>query len=80
MAWVPESRGAMRTVIGAEPAPDSFLRAAETLWVNPQRSVVETQFLVFTAGVKGGFGLMVGVETPSKPAAKARGSFSNDPS
>ena len=31
----------MRAVIGAEPAPDSFLRAAEMLWVNPQRSVVE---------------------------------------
>lgn len=49
--------------IAGKPAPDSFLRAAEMLRVSPQRSVVvEDAISGVAAGVKGGFGLVVGVD------------------
>ena len=49
--------------LAGKPAPDSFLRAAEMLGVSPQRSVVvEDAISGITAGVKGGFGFVVGVD------------------
>jgi beta-phosphoglucomutase family hydrolase/RpiB/LacA/LacB family sugar-phosphate isomerase len=49
--------------LAGKPAPDSFLRAAEMLRVSPQRSVVvEDAISGVAAGVKGGFGLVVGVD------------------
>ena len=49
--------------LAGKPAPDSVLRAAEMLGVSPQRSVVvEDAISGITAGVKGGFGFVVGVD------------------
>jgi len=49
--------------LAGKPAPDSFLRAAEMLRVSPQRSVVvEDAISGVAAGVKGKFGLVVGVD------------------
>jgi len=49
--------------LAGKPAPDSFVRAAEMLRVSPQRSVVvEDAISGITAGVQGGFGLVVGVD------------------
>jgi beta-phosphoglucomutase family hydrolase len=45
-----------------KPAPDSFLKAAEALGVSPERAVVvEDALSGVEAGVKGGFGLVIGV-------------------
>jgi len=45
-----------------KPAPDSFLKAAEALGVPPARAVVvEDALSGVEAGVKGGFGLVIGV-------------------
>ncbi len=48
--------------LAGKPAPDSFLKAAETLGVIPQRSVViEDAISGVQAGAAGGFGLVIGV-------------------
>jgi len=45
-----------------KPAPDSFLKAAEALGVAPERAVVvEDALSGVEAGVRGGFGLVIGV-------------------
>jgi HAD superfamily hydrolase (TIGR01509 family) len=55
--------------LAGKPAPDSFLRAAEMLRVNPQRSVViEDAISGITAGIQGGFGLVVGVDRSNNAA------------
>jgi beta-phosphoglucomutase-like phosphatase (HAD superfamily) len=48
--------------LAGKPAPDSFLKAAEMLSVPPKRAVVvEDALSGVEAGVRGGFGLVVGV-------------------
>lgn len=48
--------------LAGKPAPDSFLKAAEALGVLPGRAVVvEDALSGVEAGVKGGFGLVIGV-------------------
>jgi len=48
--------------LAGKPAPDSFLKAAEMLHVNPQNAVVvEDAISGVQAGAKGGFGLVIGV-------------------
>jgi beta-phosphoglucomutase family hydrolase len=48
--------------LAGKPAPDSFLKAAEMLRVPPQRAVViEDAISGIEAGVRGGFGLVIGV-------------------
>jgi beta-phosphoglucomutase-like phosphatase (HAD superfamily) len=46
-----------------KPAPDSFLRAAELLGVEPKRAVVvEDAIAGVEAGKAGGFGLVIGID------------------
>lgn len=48
--------------LAGKPAPDSFLKAAEMLDVQPTRAVVVEDAIVgVQAGAKGGFGLVIGV-------------------
>jgi beta-phosphoglucomutase family hydrolase len=48
--------------LAGKPAPDSFLKAAEMLDAPPQRAVViEDAISGIQAGVRGGFGLVIGV-------------------
>jgi beta-phosphoglucomutase family hydrolase len=48
--------------LAGKPAPDSFLKAAEALEVRPRRTVVvEDALSGVEAGVRGGFGLVIGV-------------------
>jgi HAD superfamily hydrolase (TIGR01509 family) len=48
--------------LNGKPAPDCFLKAAELLGVAPKRAVViEDAISGVQAGVKGGFGLVIGV-------------------
>ena len=48
--------------LNGKPAPDCFLKAAELLGVAPRRAVViEDAISGVQAGVKGGFGLVIGV-------------------
>jgi len=51
-----------------KPNPDSYLRTAELLGVSPARSfVVEDAVSGVEAGVRGGFGLVIGVDRVSRP-------------
>jgi beta-phosphoglucomutase family hydrolase len=48
--------------LAGKPAPDCFLKAAEMLGVQPQRAVViEDAISGVIAGVRGGFGMVIGV-------------------
>ena len=54
--------------IAGKPAPDSFLKAAEMLGVNPQRAVViEDAISGVMAGARGRFGLVIGVARNNTP-------------
>jgi beta-phosphoglucomutase family hydrolase len=49
--------------LAGKPAPDSFLKAAELLHVEPGRAIViEDAISGVEAGAKGGFGLVIGVD------------------
>ncbi len=53
-----------------KPAPDTFLKAAELLGVDPARAVVvEDAVSVVKAGRAGGFGLVIGVDRKGDPEA-----------
>jgi trehalose 6-phosphate phosphatase len=59
---------AEQTGLRGKPYPDSYLRTAELLGVSPQRSfVVEDAVSGVAAGVRGGFGLVIGVDRVSRP-------------
>ena len=48
--------------LAGKPAPDTFLKAAEQLGVEPKRAVVvEDAISGVQAGCSGGFGLVIGV-------------------
>ena len=54
---------AERLHLGGKPAPDTYLRGAEELGVDPKRAVViEDAISGVQAGRKGGFGLVIGVD------------------
>lgn len=54
--------------LAGKPAPDSFLKAAEMLRVTPERAVViEDALSGVQAGVRGGFGLVIGVARKGNP-------------
>ena len=54
---------AARLKLAGKPEPDTFLRAAEELGVEPERAVVvEDAIAGVQAGRKGGFGLVIGVD------------------
>ncbi len=54
---------ASRLQLAGKPAPDTFLKAAEQLGVEPQRAVVvEDAISGVQAGRNGGFGLVIGVD------------------
>ena len=54
---------ASRLKLAGKPAPDTFLKAAEQLGVEPQRAVVvEDAISGVQAGRNGGFGLVIGVD------------------
>ncbi len=54
--------------LAGKPAPDSFLKAAQTLGVKPQRAVViEDAISGVMAGARGGFGLVIGVARRNTP-------------
>ncbi len=53
--------------LAGKPAPDSYLKAAESLGIDPKRAVVvEDAISGVQAGVKGGFGLVIGVSRNGK--------------
>jgi alpha,alpha-trehalase len=59
---------AERAGLRGKPHPDSYLRTAELLGVSPQRSfVVEDAVSGVEAGVRGRFGLIIGVDRVSRP-------------
>ena len=54
---------AERLHLGGKPAPDTYLRGAEELGVDPKRAIViEDAISGVQAGRKGGFGLVIGVD------------------
>jgi len=54
---------AARLKLAGKPEPDTFLRAAHELGVDPERAVVvEDAIAGVQAGRKGGFGLVIGVD------------------
>jgi len=54
---------AERLHLGGKPAPDTYLRGAEELGVDPKRAIViEDAISGVQAGHKGGFGLVIGVD------------------
>ncbi len=56
-----------------KPAPDTFLKAAEELGVQPKRSVVvEDAISGVQAGRAGGFGLVIGVDRKNDPESLRR--------
>ena len=56
--------------LAGKPAPDTFLAAAETLGVVPERAVVvEDAVSGVEAGVAGGFGAVIGVDRHGDPTA-----------
>jgi alpha,alpha-trehalase len=60
--WV-DGEVAKRLGLSGKPAPDTFLKAAELLEVDPQRAVVvEDAISGVQAGRAGGFGLVIGVD------------------
>lgn len=57
-----DGEAAARLKLAGKPAPDTFLRAAEELGVDPKRAVVfEDAISGVQAGRAGGFGLVIGV-------------------
>jgi len=61
---------AERLQIAGKPAPDTFLRAAAMLEVDPRRAVVvEDAISGVAAGRAGGFGLVIGVDRKGSAAA-----------
>lgn len=55
--------------LAGKPAPDTFLQAARSLGVEPERAVViEDAVSGVTAGKAGGFGLVIGVARHDDPA------------
>ncbi|MEM8948166.1 MAG: trehalose-phosphatase [Pseudomonadota bacterium] len=61
-----------RTGLPGKPAPDMFLAAAKALGVPPGRAVVvEDAIAGVEAGVRGGFGLVIGVDRTHHPEALA---------
>jgi HAD superfamily hydrolase (TIGR01509 family) len=58
--------------LSGKPAPDTFLKAAELLGVEPARAVVvEDAVSGVQAGRAGGFGLVIGVDRKGDPDALA---------
>ncbi|MEM9443337.1 MAG: trehalose-phosphatase, partial [Pseudomonadota bacterium] len=59
-----------KTGLSGKPAPDMFLTAASALGVEPGRTVViEDAIAGVEAGVRGGFGLVIGVDRTHHPEA-----------
>jgi HAD superfamily hydrolase (TIGR01509 family) len=67
---VVDGKVASRLGLPGKPAPDTFLRAARDLGVEPQRAVVvEDAISGVQAGRAGGFGLVIGIDHHGDKAA-----------
>jgi alpha,alpha-trehalase len=70
-AWI-DGDDLARTGLPGKPAPDMFLAAASALGVSPSRAViVEDAIAGVEAGIRGGFGLVIGVDRTHHPEALA---------
>ena len=68
--WIDGDDVARARLPGKPPAPDMFLAAAEALSVEPGRAVViEDAIAGVQSGVRGGFGLVIGVDRRHHPEA-----------